>query len=64
MKIDFVEDEYIEDDHSWTALFVKIDDGKWHMAKPNYGTEDKNIITEMLSGNFGVKENIIKTYGN
>jgi hypothetical protein len=46
--IEFITEEFFEDDHSWLALFVKTDDRDWHMAHPNYGTEDKKEIIQQL----------------
>lgn len=46
--IEFQYEEFLEDDCSWFALFVKIDDKSWHMAQPNYGTEDKEKIIKQI----------------
>ena len=40
--------EYLEDDDCWSALFVKIEDGQWHMAYHRYNTEDISEIIEIL----------------
>jgi hypothetical protein len=36
-----------DDEKTWDALFVKIDDGPWHMADVHYGTEDINKIKQI-----------------
>ena len=46
--IEFITEEFLEDDNSWTALFVKTDNRDWHMTQPNYGTEDKEEIIKQL----------------
>jgi hypothetical protein len=47
--IEFKWEEFIEDERSWDALFVKTDNKDWHMAEPNYGTEDKEEIIKLLN---------------
>jgi hypothetical protein len=46
--IQFEYQEFLEDDKSWSALFVKTDDKDWHMAEPNYGTEDESEIRMII----------------
>jgi len=46
--ITFKWDEFFDDDRSWSALFVKTDDRDWHMAEPNYGTEDESEIRMII----------------
>ena len=48
MNIEFLMDEFFDEDCSWNALFVKTDNRDWHMAQPNYGTEDKEEIIKQL----------------
>ena len=40
--------EFFDDDRIWSALFVQTDDKDWHMAAPNYGTENKEEIIKQL----------------
>lgn len=47
--IEFKTEEFLEDDDRWSALFVKTPDKDWHMANPNYGTEDEFEIRNIIS---------------
>ena len=47
MDIQFQYDTFYEEDDTWTALFVCYN-GTWVMAQPIFGTEDKELIKEML----------------
>ncbi|MDB4314518.1 hypothetical protein N9955_00665 [bacterium] len=46
--VEFKWEEVLEDDCSWEFLAVRIDGGKWRMAKPLFGTEDEKEILEKL----------------
>jgi hypothetical protein len=46
--IEFKWEEFLDEDRSWSALFVKTDDKDWHMADPNYGTEDEKEIRMII----------------
>lgn len=35
---------FFEDDCSWSALFVRINGGRWMMAQEHFGTENEHII--------------------
>jgi len=48
--IQFDRQEFKEDDKTWDALFVKIDDAPWHMAQVHYDTEDENVIRNIIYG--------------
>jgi hypothetical protein len=48
VNIQFVRDTYIEDDNKWDALFVKVNDSRWYMAQPNFGTEDEQKISNII----------------
>ena len=48
MKIEFEWLTFDEEDNSWDALFVKINDGRWLMAKPNFGTENIREIENII----------------
>ena len=37
-----------DDEKTWDALFVKIDDGPWHMADVHYNTEDEAEILSII----------------
>ena len=49
MDIQFERQEFTEDDDRWTALFVKIDGGKWFLAQDWFHTEDQAKIIEMIN---------------
>lgn len=51
MKIDFQWETFYEDDCSWEALFVSINDAPWHLAKAHYNTEDQEHIIEIITAN-------------
>ncbi len=46
-RIQFEWEEFNEEE-KWFALFVKIGDGPWHLAKSTYNTEDKELIKECI----------------
>lgn len=49
--VPFVEFEwqtFNEDDESWDALFVRINEGKWKLAKPIFHTEDEETIRNII----------------
>ena len=48
MKIQFEEETFFDNDDVWSALFVRINDGDWHMTQPRYGTEDKLEVTNII----------------
>ena len=48
MKIEFEWETFKEDDTSWNALFVKINNGRWLMAKPKFGTENIREIENII----------------
>lgn len=50
MEIEFMVEEFKDDDSSWEALFVKTPERDWHMAQPNYGTEDRVEINHIING--------------
>jgi hypothetical protein len=52
MNIQFEYEEFNEEDSSWGALFVKIDDGAWHLAQSAYNTEDKDMIKKIISDQY------------
>jgi hypothetical protein len=49
MEIEFMVERFEDDDSSWEALFVKTPERDWHMAQPNYGTEDEFEIRSIIS---------------
>lgn len=51
MKIEFEWQTFEEDDCRWDALFVRINEGKWMLAKPTFNTEDKELIKEIIKSN-------------
>ncbi len=51
MKIEFEWETFFEDDDVWQALFVKVNDGSWHLAKSAYNTEDQDHIIELIKSN-------------
>jgi len=48
MNIIFEWQEFLEDDDRWEALFVRLDNGPWSLAKNVYGTEDIDTINAIL----------------
>lgn len=51
MEIEFEYEEFLEEDDKWGALFVRINGGKWHLAKSTYNTEDQEHIIELIKSN-------------
>jgi hypothetical protein len=49
-------EEFIEDDNSWSALFVRLDNGPWYLAKTVYGTEDIDTINAILRDGTTIQE--------
>jgi len=47
--IEFETDTFHEDDNTWYALFVRVNGGRWKMAMPNFKTEDKQEIINIIS---------------
>lgn len=48
MKIEFYTEDFDEDDCRWSALFVRVDNSRWKMAKPLFNTEDQVEIRKTL----------------
>jgi hypothetical protein len=59
--IEFQYETFQDEDNSWEALFVKTPDRDWHMAEPNYGTEDKLMITNIIR-NIEYNESVRKSF--
>jgi hypothetical protein len=56
MSIQFEWQEFLEEDDRWSALFVRLDEGPWTLAKNVYGTENIDIINTLLSDGKFVQE--------
>jgi hypothetical protein len=46
--IEYQWERFEEDDCYWDALFVRINGGKWMLAKETFNTEDKELIEEIV----------------
>ena len=44
----FEYETFYDEDNSWEALFVYYQ-GRWRMAQPCFGTEDKELITKLIN---------------
>ena len=49
--IEFNWEEFLEEDCSWSALFVRINNANWFMAQPAFGTEDIEKIKSSILNN-------------
>jgi hypothetical protein len=56
MKIEYEWQEFLEEDDRWSALFVRLDNSSWHLAKTVYGTEDVETINTILNDNTSIQE--------
>lgn len=56
MNIIFEWQEFLEDDDRWEALFVRLDNGPWCLAKTVYGTEDIDTINAILRDETTIQE--------
>ena len=52
MKIEFEWDEYLEEDRSWSCLYVRFDEGSWIIAKNYFGTEHVGDILKRLEEDY------------
>lgn len=48
MKIEFEWEKYEEEDCRWEALFVRVNDGRWMLAMPNFNTENTEEIRQII----------------
>lgn len=48
VTIDFLWEMFYEEDCSWSALFVRVNKGRWCMAKPIFGTEKVEEIIPII----------------
>lgn len=49
IKIQFKWEQYDEHDDSWEALYVSVNDKRWIMAYPIFGTEDMDLIKTKIN---------------
>lgn len=47
--VEFETETFLEEDDVWNALFVRVNSGKWMMAMPNFKTEDRQEIINIIS---------------
>jgi len=47
--VEFETETFLEEDDVWDALFVRVNSGKWMMAMPNFKTEDRQEIINIIS---------------